>query len=73
MEASGAIDLLGIIISTITGFLLAIFSEPLRKRFDRTSISVSFDMQRDILTTPDDKYEFGTYVKIKLQNDGATK
>jgi hypothetical protein len=67
------IDLFTTIISVIAGFLIAIFTDPIRKRLDRTTLKISFDNSKDLLTTPDDTHEFGTYVKVRLENCGRDK
>ena len=67
------IELLNTFVSLIFGFIIAISTDPLRKRLDRTSIAISFDKERDTLITPDDEHEFGTYIKIRLENRGGNK
>jgi hypothetical protein len=64
-------EIISAVISMIAGFLIALYSERIRSRLEATSIKISFDKERDILTTPDDEHEFGTYIKIKLENTGS--
>ncbi len=66
-------ELVNTFVSLVFGFIIAISTDPLRRRLDRTSITISFDKDRDTLTTPDDEHEFGTYIKIKLENNGRNK
>ena len=66
-------DFFNTVLSVIAGFLIAIFADPIRRRLDKTPIKISFDVDKDLLTTPDDEHEFGTYVKIRLDNYGRDK
>jgi hypothetical protein len=55
-------------VPAVSGFIVAIISEPIRKRLDLVSLEVTFNASKDVVKTRDNKQLKGIYYYLRVTN-----
>lgn len=66
-------EVLTTVLTFLMGFVTAVFAEPIRKRLEKTKISIAFDPAIDIIRTPDGPNSEAIYLRMKVTNEGSER